>query len=439
MSSELLAAQVTLWGNLVGHVFWNKQTQIASFEFDQSFLASPVELSPLVMPKKRKVYTFPSLRNETFKGLPGMLADSLPDKFGNALIDMWLLKQGRSSLNPVERLCYIGKRGMGALEYQPTTHRRRADSAVINIHDMVELASEILASRVQLKKRLSEDQQEKQEALTSLLAVGTSAGGARAKCIIAYNEKTGEVRSGQIKNHPDFSYWLLKLDGVTHNRDKELTDPQGYGRIEYAYFLMARDAGIIMSESKLLRENGRAHFMTKRFDRLAGGAKLHMQSLCALKHYDFNMAGAYSYEQALETIRQVVTQDNRLALEQQFRRAVFNIMGRNQDDHTKNIAFLMDKQGDWSLAPAFDITYSYNPQGAWTSRHQMCLGDKQEDFTYQDLLTFSKRADLKTRKTKEIIQAIRQVFLNWESYADEARVLPEHQQEIKKHLKLDWK
>lgn len=232
---------------------------------------------------------------------------------------------------------------------------------------MVKLASEVLTDKEKLKENLKhKDAKKLKEALTNLLVVGTSAGGARAKCIIAYNEKTGEVRSGQLKTTKDFSYWLLKLDGASNNKDKELNDPQGYGRIEYAYYLMAKDCGIEMMESRLLEENGRAHFMTKRFDRKDGGEKIHMQSFCAMGHYDFNMSGAYSYEQVLQIKRLVVKSNTKEALEQQFRRVIFNIIGRNQDDHTKNIAFLMDKKGNWQLSPAYDMVYSYNPNGEWT-------------------------------------------------------------------------
>ena len=361
-----------------------------------------------------------------------MLSDSLPDKFGNALIDVWLARQGRalSSFNPVERLCYIGQRGMGALEFRPSCGGG-GDDASIAVEEMVALASQVLTGKKKFQEHLLNKQ-----ALSNLLAIGTSAGGARAKCIIAYNERTGEVRSGQTQTSRDFSYWLLKLDGVANNRDKEVGDPLGYGRVEYAYYLMAKDCKINMSECRLLEENNRAHFMTKRFDRLEGGEKLHMQSLCAIAHFDFNMAGAYSYEQVLQVIREVVSQDIMYSLEQQFRRAVFNIIGRNQDDHTKNIAFLMDKRGEWRLAPAFDMTYSYNPSGEWTNRHQMSIAGKREGFTKSDLYVLANGADIRKSKAKKIIAEIERVFSNWHEYARQAGVQKNYQSEIKKHLRL---
>ncbi len=366
------------------------------------------------------------------------MADSLPDKFGNALIDVWLSTKGRKlgSFNPIERLCYIGERGMGALEFKPAKYKGRLSSVPIEIKDMVKLASAILTNKTKLKENLKfKDENKLSVALTNLLVVGTSAGGARAKCIIAYNEKTGDVRSGQIKTTKDYTYWLLKLDGVSNNRDKELIDPQGFGRIEYAYYLMAKDCGIEMSESRLLEENGRAHFMTKRFDRLEGGEKIHMQSLCAMGHYDFNMAGGYSYEQALEMIRTVVRLDTKVALEQQFRRAIFNIIGRNQDDHTKNIAFLMDRRGIWKLSPAYDMAYSYNPVGEWTSKHQMSLNGKRDEFTMEDLIEFGAKADIKKMQAIKIIKEIENVFSRWTMYAENAGVFKKHTELILNSLR----
>lgn len=442
MIRKTILAKVYLWGSLIGHVAWNEEGEFASFEYDQKFLNSPVEPAPLKMPKGKNVYSFRELEKVTFKGLPGMLSDSLPDKFGNALIDVWLLNQGRSvaSFNPVERLCYIGERGMGALEFKPAKYKGRTSDVPIEIKDMVKLASDILTNRKKFTENLKhEDGKKLKESLTNLLIVGTSAGGARAKCIIAYDEKTGKVRSGQVKTSKEFSYWLLKLDGVSSNKDKELTDPKGFGRIEYAYYLMAKDCGIDMMECRLLEENGRAHFMTKRFDRTDGGDKIHMQSLCAMAHYDFNMAGAYSYEQVLQVIRDVVSVDVKSALEQQFIRTAFNIIGRNQDDHTKNIAFLMNKKGEWKLSPAFDVTYSYNPKGSWTSKHQMSLNGKRDDFLMNDLIVFAEQADLKKSQAKKIIHQILKVFSSWKKYAHDATVRKDHVMEVKKHLRLNFK
>jgi serine/threonine-protein kinase HipA len=439
---KVTLAKVYMWNSLIGYLSWNESGEFASFEYDTKFLTAPVSPSPLKMPKSKYIYSFPELNKNTYKGLPGMLSDSLPDKFGNALIDVWLASKGRKpeSFNPVERLCYIGERGMGALEFRPAAYKGRTSDVPIEIKEMVTLASKILIDREKVTENLKQLEEKKlQESLTNLLVVGTSAGGARAKCIIAYNETTGEVRSGQIKTNKDFSYWLLKLDGVANNKDKELGDAKGFGCIEYAYHLMAKDCGIEMMECRLLEENSRAHFMTKRFDRTEGGDKIHMQSLCAIAHYDFNMAGAYSYEQTLQIIREVVNINNSDALEQQFKRAVFNIIARNQDDHTKNIAFLMNKLGEWSLSPAYDITYSYNPDGEWTSKHQMSLNGKQENFTLNDLIEFGQKADLKKIQIKKIIKNTIEVLSKWEKYAKKCGVHSKHSATIKKNLRLDFK
>ncbi|TGL50793.1 type II toxin-antitoxin system HipA family toxin [Leptospira meyeri] len=425
MSEPVTLAKVFLWGTLVGYIFWNEEGGFASFEYENDFLNAPVEPSPLLMPKSRSLYSFRNLNVDTFKGLPGMFADSLPDKFGNALIDVWLSKIGRdsTSFNPVERLCYIGERGMGALEFKPATYKLKTKNIPIEIAEMVELASEILSNRKKFTAKLElENQKKLNESLTSLMTIGTSAGGARAKCIIAYNEKTGDVRSGQVKTTEDYSYWILKLDGIQNNKDKELNDPKGFGAIEYAYYRMALDCGIQMMDSKLLEENGRHHFMTKRFDRTNGGEKLHMQSLCAIAHYDFNMAGAYSYEQTFDVIRKIISENTRSALEQQFRRTVFNVISRNQDDHTKNIAFLMDKTGKWNLSPAYDMTYSYNPNGQWTSRHQMSINGKREKFQLEDLIELGKKADLKNIQIKSIITQTKDIVSSWKKYAKQSNV-----------------
>ncbi|TGM63130.1 type II toxin-antitoxin system HipA family toxin [Leptospira meyeri] len=439
MSEPVTLAKVFLWGTLVGYIFWNEEGGFASFEYENDFLNAPVEPSPLLMPKSRSLYSFRNLNVDTFKGLPGMFADSLPDKFGNALIDVWLSKIGRDSksFNPVERLCYIGERGMGALEFKPATYKLRTKNIPIEIAEMVELASEILSNRKKFSAKLElENQKKLNESLTSLMTIGTSAGGARAKCIIAYNEKTGDVRSGQVKTTEDYSYWILKLDGIQNNKDKELNDPKGFGAIEYAFYRMALDCGILMMDSKLLEENGRHHFMTKRFDRTNGGEKLHMQSLCAIAHYDFNMAGAYSYEQTFDVIRKIISENTRSALEQQFRRTVFNVITRNQDDHTKNIAFLMDKTGKWNLSPAYDMTYSYNPNGQWTSRHQMSINGKREKFQLEDLIELGKKADLKNIQIKSIITQTKDIVSSWKKYAKQSNVPNSLINPIHKNLNL---
>ncbi len=428
-------AEVKLWDRTIGAISLEDGKDVAAFEYDVGFTQSGIEVSPLVMALSNRVYTFPNLSRDVFLGLPGLLADSLPDKFGNALIDTWLATQGRQpgSFNAIERLCYTGKRGMGALEFVPATGPRPQNAEKIEIARLVELASEVLSNRGDLSKSFAGIDRE--ESLKDILRVGTSAGGARAKAVIAWNRETNEVRSGQIEAGDGFDYWLLKFDGVEGNKDKELDDPQGYGVIEYAYYLMALDAGITMSECRLLEENDRKHFMTKRFDRLDGGGKLHMQSLGALAHYDFNLAGAYSYEQALLIIRQLGLPMS--AIEEQFRRIAFNVIARNQDDHVKNIAFLMDKSGAWALSPAYDVTYSYNPSGRWTSSHQMTMNGKRDGFTMADFKACAKAASMKRGRAEAIVREVQEVVSEWPRYANLAGVAVEWLDGIKTALRLD--
>ncbi len=413
-------AEVRLWDRTIGAVTLEDGADHAAFEYDPAFAASGIEVSPVTMPLGHRVYRFPALSRETFHGLPGLLADSLPDRFGNALIDAWLATQGRASasFNAVERLSYTGTRGMGALEFVPNIGPRVRSARKIEIDALVQLASEVLTHRNDLQASFSGKR--RAQALQDILRVGTSAGGARAKAVIAWNPATNEVRSGQIAAGSGFEYWLLKFDGVAGNKDKELEDPQGYGAIEYAYHLMARDAGITMPECRLLEENNRRHFMSRRFDRTAGGGKLHMQSLCALAHFDYNAAGAYAYEQAFLVMRQIGLP--MADVEQQFRRMAFNIIARNQDDHTKNIAFLMDKQGRWSLSPAFDVTYSYNPDGTWTATHQMSVNGRRDGFTLEDFRACAKSALLKRGRAESIIEEIRAAVTRWPDYAARAGV-----------------
>jgi serine/threonine-protein kinase HipA len=425
-------AEVRLWGRTIGAVSLEEGSDAAVFEYDAAFAQSGIEISPIVMPLSNRVYTFPELSQQTFYGLPGLLADSLPDKFGHALINAWLATQGRrpDSFNAVERLCYTGERGMGALEFAPVTGpatRLGQQASRIQIDKLVELASEVLSHRNDLLSSFADES--KQQALTEILRVGTSAGGARAKAVIAWNPATNEVRSGQVTAAQGFDDWLLKFDGVTGNQDKELEDPQGYGVIEYAYYRMATDCGINISECRLFEEHGRRHFMTRRFDRLADGRKLHMQSLGALAHYDFNIAGAYAYEQALMVIRQLGLPMS--AVEEQFRRMVFNIVARNQDDHVKNIAFLMDKSGTWSLSPAFDLTYSFNPSGDWTASHQMTMNGKRDDFTPDDFKACAKTASMKRGRAEAIVAEVSAVVSRWPVYADEAGVPVAWQEQIR--------
>jgi serine/threonine-protein kinase HipA len=424
-------AEVRLWGTTIGAVVIEDSQRTASFQYDSAFANSEIEVAPLMMPLGNQIYSFPELSQASFHGLPGLLADSLPDKFGNALINAWLARQGREpgAFNSVERLCYTGLRGMGALEFLPATPIATNDT-VIAVDKLVELASEILSHRDGLQANFNQSA----DAMLDILRVGTSAGGARAKAVIAWNPQTNEIRSGQATLAEGFDHWLIKFDGVSNNRDKELADPQGYGLIEYAYSKMACDCGIKMSECTLFKENGRHHFMTRRFDR-PNGEKLHMQSLAAMAHLDFNLAGSHSYEQAFNVMRRLNMPASATA--ELFRRMVFNVIARNQDDHVKNIAFLMDRSGNWSLSPAFDMVYSFQPSGQWTSNHQMTVNGKKDNFTLEDFEMCGKAALLKRGEYKKILHEIKQVISHWRDYANKVGLSPNQRDKIEKTLRLD--
>ncbi len=427
-------AEVKLWGSTIGAVALGDGAETAAFQYAPAFARSRIEVAPLVMPLIERVYTFPALSLESFHGLPGLLADSLPDRYGNALIDAWLATRGRTpeSFNAVERLCYTGTRGMGALEFLPATGPLPEPSTLLHVDQMVELASDILRHRDHLRGTFTDES--KAAAMSEILRVGTSAGGARAKAVIAWNPDTNEVRSGQIKAGEGFEHWLLKFDGVANNRDKELQDPQGYGAIEYAYHKMALDCGITMSDCRLFEEGDRRHFMTRRFDRLPDGGKLHMQSLAAMSHLDYNQAGAHSYEQAIQVVQRLMLPAG--AAEEMFRRMVFNIIARNQDDHVKNIAFLMDRSGEWSLGPAFDMTYSFQPSGRWTSSHQMTLNGRRDDFRLEDFEAAARTASMRRGRAGAIIGEVREVVTRWRDYAEEAAVTPSQRDKIQNTLRL---
>jgi len=429
-------AEVRLWGRTIGAVSQEDGRDHAAFQFTPEFAASGIEVAPIVMPLDTRVYEFPDLSRRSFHGLPGLLADSLPDRFGNALIDAWLATQGRSpdSFTAIERLCYTGTRGMGALEYVPTIGPVAGRSRQLDVDALVTLASRILSTHDTLTGAFADDAAA--ETMVDILRVGTSAGGARAKAVIAWNPDTNQVRSGQVAAGPGFGYWLLKFDGVAGNRDKELEDPQGYGAIEYAYSLMARAAGITMMECRLLEENGRRHFMTRRFDRDDDGRKLHMQTLGAMAHLDYNQAGAHSYEQGFDVMRHLALP--LASMEEQFRRMLFNVVARNQDDHVKNIAFLMDKAGQWALAPAYDVTYSYNPSGVWTSTHQMTINGKRDTFTRADLRAIGRVAGLKQGRADALLDDVVAVVTRWPEYAATAGLSDDVVSGIGRAHRRDW-
>ncbi len=434
MVKKVDTALVKLWGNTVGAVSWLDDRGYGVFEYDPEFLKKGLDVSPIHMSleaalKGDGIFSFPALNKDTFLGLPGMLADALPDKFGNSIIDAWLARQGRDGTNfsPVERLCYTGKRGLGALEFSPATIDKYDASVPVEIADLVNLAQDIMQERKTLDVTLGNSEKENADAIMDILRVGTSAGGARPKAVIAMDDN-GNVRSGQTEAPKGYDYWILKFDGVT---DLELGEPKGFGRIEYAYYLMAKAAGIQMSESRLLEEHGRAHFMTKRFDRVDGN-KLHMQSLCGIAHYDFNMVGAYSYEQAFAVMRKLRLSKADAA--EQYRRMVFNIAARDLDDHTKNIAFLMGPDGKWRLSPAFDVIYSHNPKGKWTNQHQMSANGKRDHFTREDLVVIGDSISLP--KPKEIINEVVSAVERWPEFANTAGVRADISAEIKSHQRI---
>lgn len=414
----ITTAFIHIWGKRIGAIAWDRNTRVASFEYDPAFLKNNWDIAPLEMPidgASRKVFSFPELRGTaTFKGLPGLLADVLPDKYGNHLINVWLAKNGRAadSMNPVELLCFIGKRGMGALEFEPVIPKSTSIATKIEIDELLKVAQKILSGRKEFVTHFSG---EEEKALSAILKMGTSAGGARAKAVITFNESTGEIRSGQADAPKGFTHWLLKFDGIS---DNQLGTTHGYGRVEMAYYKMAIDAGIQMMESRLLEENDRAHFITRRFDRDPEKGKIHVQSFCALRHFDFNDIQAYSYEQLFETMRML-----RLPYsdaEQLFRRMVFNVLARNCDDHTKNFSFMMGQDGVWKLAPAFDVCHAYRPGSIWVNQHSLSINGKRENISKQDFLAIA--ASMHIKKATGIIQHINEVVSKWELYAGETKV-----------------
>lgn len=404
-------AKVKLWGTVIGIFYLNETKGYVSFEYDKNFLSSGIEVSPIMMPLSNRLYEFPNLVKSSFNGVPGLMADSLPDKFGNAVINQWLASQGRTpdSFNVLERLCYTGKRGMGALEYEPDSSGKKNVDEEISITKMSDFASAILEEKEGVLLTSENDINYKQ-----LLRLGTSAGGARAKAIIAYNKKTGEIRSGQVDLDKDFDYWLVKFDGVLENGDHNLEDVPEYTLIEYAFYLMAKKAGIEMSECTILPDGDRNHFMTKRFDRIDGD-KVHMQSLGAIMHIDYDVPGLCSYERASLAAKQLGCPSSDIV--QFFRRMVFNVLAVNQDDHVKNISFLMNRRGVWSLSPAYDVTFAYSPENQWLKAHQMSINGKTSDITKEDMIKCGKSMDIKVARCHKIIEEVYNTVQEFEGIA----------------------
>lgn len=406
-------ARVKMFGLPVGTFRWDERYEVAQFEYERSFVGRGLEPSPLMMPvREGRVYSFANLNRETFMGLPGMLADSLPDTYGRALFDRWLSLTGHTSSNPIETLCFLGKRCMGALEFEPAIDISFNQNQLFEIESLVDVARDALKEKATFDTNLADDTK---AAIAEILRLGTSAGGQRAKAIIAYNKTTGEVRSGQLEAPDGFDYYLIKLDGVTARAG--FRETENYGRLEYSFYKLAKNCGIEMTECSLIEENGRAHFLTQRFDR-ENGKKIHMQTLCALAHYDFRLLRGYSYEQAFNVMRSLRLPYS--AAKEMFRRMVFNVVVRNQDDHTKNISFLMGEDGRWRLSPAYDMGYAYNPNGGWTSMHQMSIAGKFDDITKEDLLSFAKANNIKD--ANDVISEVLDGVASWPAIAKECGV-----------------
>jgi len=415
-------AEVKIWGKFVGAVAWDTDNGLATFEYEPKFKSLNWDLAPLKMPvhENRNRFSFPELQKDkksaydTFKGLPGILADALPDTYGNQMINLWLAQQGRpqDSMNPVEMLCFIGTRGMGALEFEPAVLKENKRTFSIEMDSLVTTAQKMLDQREAFITNLHKDEE---QAVLEILKIGTSAGGARPKALIAWNEKTGEVKSGQTKAPKGFEHWLIKLDGVS---DVQLGSSQGYGKVEMAYYTMAKACGIDMMPSRLLEENGRSHFMTKRFDREGSETKHHVQTFCAMKHFDYNLIRSFGYEQLFQCMRELKL--TYADAEQMFRRMVFNVIARNCDDHTKNFSFLLRQGGTWELAPAYDLCHAYRPGSEWVSQQALSINGKRKNIAKADLLAVGE--SIRCKKAAEIVDEIKNTVHQWKDFADEVNV-----------------
>lgn len=409
-------AEVYLWGTRIGIIHQEVFKPYAVFEYDEKFIDSEIEVSPLRMPLGRNVYEFPILAGTSFYGMPGLVADSLPDKFGNAVIEQWLMTLGKSlsDFTAIDRLCYTGKRGMGALEYIPASTDIQDIDENINVREMVKFASDVLNNREKISLKVKD-----KLTYSQLVQIGSSAGGARAKALIAWNEETNEIRSGQMQLGDGYDYWLMKFDNVKKNGDHGLEDKPEYTLIEYAYYLMAKSCGIIMNECRIYNSEGENHFMTKRFDR-ENGKKLHMQSLGALSHISYQEPGICGYELAAMYMKEMGISYKEI--EQFYRRMVFNCLAVNQDDHVKNISFIMDRRGKWMLSPAYDVTFSYDLSNKWLCAHQMTINGKTTGIELEDLIVAGAKMGIKKRRCKEIISEIGDKVMNFAVFAQKAGI-----------------
>ena len=426
----MIKAIVKMWNTKIGEVR-QLEDGYCMFKYDEKFLQSNIQISPIMMPLSKNEYIFRDLSYKTFLGLPGLLADSLPDKFGTSVLADWLATQGRKidDFGPVERLLYIGQRGLGALEYFPS-YTKKETSTNIYLDHIVDLCNEVLNSKEHLGA--------KEMDLKNLIKVGTSAGGARAKAIVAYNRSIDKFKTGQVDAGMGYEYYILKFDGILNNKDKDKIDSIYSTRIEYAYYLMAIHCGIVMSPSELLIKDNMYHFMTKRFDRYVDDSgimrKIHMQSLCAINHLPFDKTRIFGYEQVVQIMKRMNMDYS--DVEQFFRRMVFNVMARNQDDHVKNISFLMDKSGKWSLSPAYDITYMYDNNGKWTNEHQMLVNGKSKNITLDDIVASGRNMNIRDYRIQNIIEEVRNGIKQFEEYAKQAYLEDEIIAEIKDNFEL---
>jgi serine/threonine-protein kinase HipA len=418
------AIEVFIWGHSVGAVAPDPRLGAYAFAYRPEWLKRGIELAPRMMPLLAGTAPriFPNLPEATFHGLPGLLADALPDDFGNALIDAWMQAKGRTreSITILDRLAYMGKRGLGALAFKPSLGSHRESAAALDMKNLVEQA------RLALHGGLSSDGMA-EAALAQIIRVGTSAGGARAKAVVAWNPTTAEIRSGQFDVEAGFEHWLLKFDGM--GKDRALGTSGGYGRIEYAYHLMAKAAGIQMAPCRLLLEGGRAHFMTQRFDR-DGNERHHVQTFCAMEHLDFKQKATHAYAQAFMTLSQLKVGQG--GTDELFRRMAFNVMARNCDDHVKNLAFILKRGGSWDLAPAYDVTFAYMPGGEWTHQHQMSVNGRFDGIIRQDFLREAERFGV--RRPERVLEEVAAAVDSFGQFAKEAGIAQATSNQIRKNF-----
>ncbi|MBU2878236.1 MULTISPECIES: type II toxin-antitoxin system HipA family toxin [Aliiglaciecola] len=423
----------------VGAVSYDPDKQLGAFEYTPAFIKTGIQLSPLKMPLSKQIYTFPETDFAAFKGLPGLVADSLPDDFGNAVINAWVASQGKSAkdISPLQRLKYTGTRGMGALTFAPATrHKNLNSSQQLEVENLVEVAQDIVNQRSKFNVSLNQQGYEDKEAMMALMSVGMSAGGARPKAVLAFNSDFTQVRSGQTNAPDGFSHYLMKFDGVSeHNKNQEtFGDPTGYGAMEYVYYLMATASQIDMMPCYLLNEGKRRHFITQRFDRI-GNDKVHVQTLNGLAHVSFKQVGIYSYAELFDVARSLKLSAKEA--EQIFRRMVFNVVAKNHDDHAKNISFMFDQQQQWTLAPAYDLAYSYKPGSRWVNSHWMSINGKRDNFDRKDLYSFAQLSPIfNKRKIDRIIDEVVEQVSQWQKLAKEHHVPKTLIEEVQSNLRL---